>query len=39
MIAVFGIFWEFGVGWAAMSFGVVEAAYFLLIADVDEESK
>ena len=37
IIAMIGVYWQFGIGWAAMSFGVVEAAYFLFIAEADEE--
>lgn len=40
MIAMFGVFWQFGIGWAAMGWGVIEAAYFFFVADAgDEEEK
>jgi hypothetical protein len=37
MIAAFGIFWEFGVGWATMIGGGIEALFFLYYAETDEK--
>lgn len=39
MIAVFGIFWQFGVGWATMIGGTIEALFFLFVADTDEKAE